>query len=341
MQPHPHYQRYLQPAAPFQQTFGPNTQAGIDLTNLIYAGLKTRQAAVEVVPPVDQQAEPASNTPAEPSLVPGADSTVQEEDVDFFKECMVQKEFPKVPTETAALEADLKSPIVSEGAEGNEAIEMPEMEEELSTAPWVGETGSNYPIFCGGLGAPDSEASSLQDGKICLETPVDALTSLEADLSPLPVESQDAAKTATSNAEVEETRVYAPSSMLRMRLATFSDAEATWLKMGNEGRGSQEGRCPFATLTNLLTSVYHCWLVLDCNGGGSLLAESFILPWLCWNCPSFWPESEWSVARCVLQTGKPAEKLSLTFHVCRFPGCDSWAVPTGIHLELPETSNYD
>jgi len=230
MQPRPHYQRYLQPAAPFQQTFGPNTQAGIDLTNLIYAGLKTRQAAVEVVPPVDQQqAEPASNTPEEPSLVQGADSTVQEEEVDFFKECMVQKEFPKVPTETAALEADLKSPIVSEGAEGNEAIEMPEMEEELSTAPWVGETGSNYPIFCGGLGAPDSEASSLQDGKICLETPVDALASSEADQedsiksSPLPVESHDAAA-ATSTAEVE-TRVYAPSSMLRMRLATLSDAE--------------------------------------------------------------------------------------------------------------------
>lgn len=258
MQPRPHYQRYLQPAAPFQQTFGPNTQAGIDLTNLIYAGLKTRQAAVEVVPPVDQQqAEPASNTPEEPSLVQGADSTVQEEEVDFFKECMVQKEFPKVPTETAALEADLKSPIVSEGAEGNEAIEMPEMEEELSTAPWVGETGSNYPIFCGGLGAPDSEASSLQDGKICLETPVDALASSEADQedsiksSPLPVESHDAAA-ATSTAEVEA-RVYAPSSMLRMRLATLSDAEATWLKMGDEGRGSHEGRCPFATLTYLLT----------------------------------------------------------------------------------------
>lgn len=95
-------------------------------------------------------------------------------------------------------------------------------------------------------------------------------------------------------------------------------------------------------LTYLLTSVYHRWLVLDCNGGGSLLAESFILPWLCWNCVSFCTESEWFVARCVLQTGKPAQKLPLTFHVCRFPGCDSWAVPTGIqHLELPETSNYN
>jgi len=216
MQPRPHYQRYLQPAAPFQQTFGPNTQAGIDLTNLIYAGLKTRQ--VEVVPPADQ-AEPASNTPTEPSLVQGADSTVQEEKVEFFKECMVQKEFPKVPTETAALEADLKSPIVSEGAKGDEVIEMPEMEEELSTAPWVGETGSNYPILCGGLGAPDSEASSLQDGKVCFETPVEAD---QEDSIKSPVESRDAA--ATPNAEAEA-RVYAPSSMLRMRLATPSDAE--------------------------------------------------------------------------------------------------------------------
>ncbi len=261
MQPRPHYQRYLQPSAPFQhQTFGPNTQAGIDLTNLIYAGLKTRQPAVEVPPPVDQQqAEPASNLPSEPpfnvhsevdpSLVQGADSTVQEEEVDFFKECMV-KEFPKVPSEIAALEADLKSPIVSEG-EG-EAIEVPEMEAELSTAPWVGEPGSNYPIFRGGLGA--LEEASLQDAKICLET--DALTSLEADqedsiklkpLLPSPVESRDAA--ATSNEEAEP-RVYAPSSLLRMRLTTLSDAEAAWLKMGTYGRGSHEGRCPFATLTN-------------------------------------------------------------------------------------------